>query len=312
VFNDWQALALLLQRLDGCLSGYERVEVVLIDDGSTQPPGVHLEGLALRQIARVLRLPLRRNLGHQRAIAVGLCWIEQNLPDCDAVVVMDADGEDAPADVPRLIDKLIEQHRRAIVFAKRTKRSESTVFRVCYHTYRVVHHLLTGIRVSVGNFSVIPRPLLRRIVVLSELWNHYAAAIVKSRMPTDSVDTQRAHRLHGQSTMNFVALVTHGLSAISVFSDRVGVRLVIGISFIASAIAVALGVILVIRLGTDLAVPGWATYTTGILLILLAQMFLLLLVSVFAILAGRQSADVIPARDFVYFIDQPEAVYGGE
>ena len=43
----------------------------------------------------------------------------------------------------------------------------------------------------VGNFSVIPRDLLSRLVVVSELWNHYAAAVFKSRLPFVTLKGER-------------------------------------------------------------------------------------------------------------------------
>ena len=85
--------------------------------------------------------------------------------------------------------------------------------------------MLTGERVRVGNFSAIPPSLLPRLVAVSELWNHYAAAVFKSRIPYITIPTARGVRYAGQSTMNYVALVTHGLSAMAAFGDRIGVRL---------------------------------------------------------------------------------------
>lgn len=54
-----------------------------------------------RAIASMRLLVLRRNLGHQRAIAVGLCHADAKL-DFDSILLMDADGEDAPEDAVRL------------------------------------------------------------------------------------------------------------------------------------------------------------------------------------------------------------------
>lgn len=41
-------------------------------------------------------LRLRRKLGHQRAIAVGLCHVAESV-DANTITVMDGDGQDAPA-----------------------------------------------------------------------------------------------------------------------------------------------------------------------------------------------------------------------
>ena len=228
VFNDWAALGKLLGGLDRALAS-SRIEadVLVVNDGSTEPFDPSAISGDLRSIARVEVLHLRRNLGHQRAIAIGLAFIEAERPECRAVVLMDSDGEDAPEDVPRLLARYEQEGRRKIVFAERTKRSESSLFRFFYLLYRVAHRILTGHWVRVGNFSVIPRERLSCLVATSELWNHYAAAAFTSRQPYATVPTRRANRLDGRSKMNFVALVIHGLSAISVYSDAIGVRLLI-------------------------------------------------------------------------------------
>ncbi|HWP56673.1 MAG TPA: glycosyltransferase [Candidatus Acidoferrales bacterium] len=96
IFNDWEAAALLLPALDGELAqnGLE-AEVILVDDASPAPPPPRLADGPFAAIKTVDILGLRRNLGHQRAIAVGLAFVEANRP-CRAVVVMDGDGEDDP------------------------------------------------------------------------------------------------------------------------------------------------------------------------------------------------------------------------
>ena len=78
------------------------------------------------------------NLGHQRAIVFGLRLIEPDIDDVDLVVTMDADGEDRPEDLPRLLDPLLEApaDRRRLCVARRTKRRESFRFRVMYFFFR--------------------------------------------------------------------------------------------------------------------------------------------------------------------------------
>ena len=96
---------------------------------------------------------------------------------------MDSDGEDSPQDVPRLLERFEAEACGKVIFAERTKRSESMTFMFFYSVYRWVHLMLTGVPVRVGNFSVIPRSRLESLVTVSELWNHYAAAVFKSRQP---------------------------------------------------------------------------------------------------------------------------------
>jgi polyisoprenyl-phosphate glycosyltransferase len=309
VYNDWKAVALLLPMLERELSANGlRADILMVDDGSTISRPTNLGETCFTSIEGIEILSLRRNLGHQRAIAVGLSYIEANRI-ADAVVVMDCDGQDDPRDVPSLVKACIANDGEKIIFAARTRRSESLLFRVFYRLYRLLHFLLTGVPVRVGNFSVIPWGTLNRLVAVSELWNHYAAAVHKARLPTAPVPTKRSVRLEGPSQMDVVALVVHGLSAMAVFGDRIGVRLLILVALGMGLASGALITVICIRLLTTLAVPGWATYVTGLLLVMLIQMLLVILVFAFVILAARGTASIIPSRDYVHMTGGIERVY---
>jgi hypothetical protein len=310
LFNDWASFAELVDRLDVVLGEQGlRADVLVVDDGSTIGPSA--DGVVHRLLSAVRRvdvLGLRRNLGHQRAIAIGLAYVESRLK-CDAVVVMDGDGEDAPEDVPRLLARLWEEGGRTIVFAERSRRSESWSFNVFYALYKLLHVLLVGQRVRVGNFSAVPRLRLSSLVAVSELWNHYAASVVQSRQPWCTIPTRRAKRLRGESAMNFVALVAHGLSAISVYSDVVGVRLLVVATAMAGFALVGLCAAVFTRLATNLAIPGWATYTAGLLLVLLLQSVLLAATFSFVILSGRHGSAFLPVRDYGYYVGEVRTLY---
>lgn len=300
-FNDWDALTLLLGALNDALAKETSdVRVVIVDDASTLLPTAPLA--PLKNLAQVSVLPLRRNLGHQRAIAVGLSHIEQNVP-CDAVVVMDGDGEDAPSDVPRLMALSREDGRAHVIFAERTRRAEGALFRMLYFLFRAVHRVLTGRGVRVGNFSIVPQGALHRLVVVSDLWNHYAAAVFRSRVPFSTMPTQRAVRLAGQSHMSFVSLVTHGLSAMSVHGDIIGVRLLVANAVSWGLMAAALLSVTVIRLFTPWAIPGWASTISMLLMVLMSQSAVLTLVFVFVTLQGRNTHGFLPVRDYVHYVD---------
>jgi glycosyltransferase involved in cell wall biosynthesis len=302
VFNDWKAASILVAHLDAVAAQTGWVwHVLLVDDGSTEacPPAAFLP--SLRHIDRVSVLSLRQNLGHQRAIAIGLAYTDAHLP-YDAVLVMDGDGEDAPADVPRLLECLERDNRASVVFAERVKRSEGLTFTLFYLLYRLVHRLLTGIAVRVGNFSVIPRHLVGRLMTASDLWNHYAATVFNSRIPYRTVPTVRAARFDGQSKMNFVSLAVHGLSAIAVFRDRVAVRLLIAAFAVVLTALAGLMATVLIRLTTTWAIPGWATMAAGLLVLVLLQILGSMLVFVFVVLSRRDSLGLLPMRDHGFFV----------
>lgn len=302
VFNDWSAVDPLLRRLDEELAGKDLdVDILLIDDGSTIRAPNPLRSVGSQRIRKIDILRLKRNLGHQRAIAIALAHIEEKVA-CRAVVVMDADGEDKPEDAVRLIEEFHGGDQESVIFAQRTKRSENLLFRASYFIYQRLYKALTGQEIRIGNFSIIPRELLTRIVVVSEIWNHYSSGILKARIPHKYMPTARSNRLAGSSRMNYVQLVVHGLSAISIYGDVIGVRALIA-TLVLALFSVGLIVIaIVIRSATDLAIPGWATYVVSLSFIILLQSITISFSFVFLILNGRNNYSFLPLRDYQYFI----------
>ena len=310
--DDWPSAAELIRRLDKAISSDAcTMEILLADDGSVQrcDRNDFQGGFSVVQAIRTLRL--RRNLGHQRAIAIGLVHVQQTT-SCDAVVVMDADGEDTPEGVAQLLRAYSDTHGAKAIFAERSRRSESFVFRSFYHLYKFLHRCLTGISVRVGNFSILPSPYLNTLVVMSELWNHYAAAVFRSKLPFTMIPIPRGTRIAGTSRMNFVALVSHGLSAISVFGDIVGVRLLIG--SLAGSLLAGLGILLVvmIRFFIDRTIPGWATYATGTLAIIAIQMITIAMSFTFFVLSNRTNLGFVPLRDYSLFVEEAVDIYSHE
>jgi polyisoprenyl-phosphate glycosyltransferase len=302
VFEDWQVARLVCERLDKELARLPGVEstVLLVDDGS--PSGLlGWSPFTPATLRRLEALRLRRNLGHQRAIATGLCHIHDHRT-CDAVVVMDADGEDRPEDAVRLVEHLLSSPEQ-IVFAQRRRRTEGPVFRLGYLWYRVLHRCLTGVSVQVGNFSVVPCAALSRLVTMAELWNHYAGAVFRSKLPHTQVPLDRGPRLGGRSQMGgLVPLVMHGIGGIATFHDVVATRILLASVGTMVLLAIALGAVLAIRFGTDRAVPGWATYTVGLLLVLSVQLGSTAFGLVLSLISNRLAATVVPARDYGVFV----------
>jgi hypothetical protein len=308
VFDDWKSASLLVDSLDEALLGMpQSYSLLLVDDGSTEAVPAELTR-GREAIDRVEVVHLRCNLGHQRAIALGLAFIAAKEP-CRAVVVMDADGEDDPAHVPELVRRCEAHQYNRLIFAQRSKRSEGLVFRACYAAFRALHRLLTGRDVQEGNFSIVPFEIVRRLVAVSELWNHYAAAVFKAKLPTDGVSLPRATRLMGESKMDLVSLITHGLSAISVFGEVVGTRILCAAGVVMIAGLLGLVAVVGIRLWTDLAIPGWATNAAGLLGLLLLNMCLFMTMATLFVLQSRDKYSFLPARDYEYYVLEKVTLY---
>ena len=103
VYRDVDSFEVLRERLlEELGSNATEARFVVIDDTAGQDE--EIERLAKYGDVTVLRPPF--NLGHQRAIVYALRKILPRVGDDDAIVTLDADGEDQPSDLPRLLAAL--------------------------------------------------------------------------------------------------------------------------------------------------------------------------------------------------------------
>ena len=73
VFNDWQSVGELLLAIDGLPGlGDVALHAILVNDGSDQPQQIAFDPRRCLRVRQLEVLNLVCNLGHQRAIAVGL------------------------------------------------------------------------------------------------------------------------------------------------------------------------------------------------------------------------------------------------
>jgi hypothetical protein len=295
VFNDWDSLGILVAELDTALCG-ERgpISLVVVDDGSDQP-APSFEG-PRKVISDITVIRLVTNQGHQGAIAVGLCHIFKHMR-CNHVVVMDSDGEDRPQDVPDLL-RAARAAPHSVVVASRAERSEGAVFRVFYALYRLLFAILVGRKISFGNFTVLPFGLLHKLAYRAELWSHFAASIVRLRLPLVECATRRGTRYRGKSSMNVATLVVHGLSAINVFAEAAIARILIACLLMLGAAVAGILVVVALRFGTTLAIPGWATTVVGILSLFLGQVAAIGLFAIFTALSFKKITPSLPCEQF--------------
>ena len=264
VYEDLDAARLLFRELAGVLPPGSTL--VVVDDGSVREP-MHATELAAAGISGVV-LRLRRNVGHQRAIAIGLNYAAAELPPVD-VVVMDADGEDVPASIADLAAAAAPSDVDLAV-ARRRGRSESLAFRSFYVLYKLLFLLATGRPIAFGNFMLLKPAALARVVAMPELWIHAAACVLNSRLRIVACPLDRGRRYAGNSRMNFVSLALHGFKALMVFAEDVLVR--VGIACALVAALSVLGVIIAIVLkAIGFATPGWFSVALGIMLLVFMQ-----------------------------------------
>ena len=256
------AVAAEIGRLD--VGAPRRLRFVVIDDSGDQDP----ELTRLDEFDDVDLLHVPFNLGNQRAIVFGLRVMAPEIDADDRVITMDADGEDRPADVPRLLRALHDLPAGAdhVVLAWRLKRREPWWFRLLYLGYRLMFRLLTGTVIRTGNFAAFRGILTRRVLFHPYFDLSYASALLSLNIPATFVPCDRGRRYSGRSKMTFPALLRHGLRMLMPFIDRIAARALVLFTVVFVAGLAAAGLILSIKLFTSWAIPGW---TSSMLLLIL-------------------------------------------
>ena len=231
-----------------CADRDEQMRFVVVDDSAgTDPELSRLHGL---DAVEVVTAPF--NLGHQRAIVHGLRLLADRVGDEDLIVTMDSDGEDQPADVPRLLDALAATDV-ALALARRTQRSESLLFRILYTVFRVVFRTLTGTTVRTGNFAAQRGDSLRATIGHPAFDLCYSSTLLALRRPTAMVPCARGTRFAGQSRMNAQSLMAHGVRMLLPFAERIAVRAMV-LAAATGAALVALFVTLFITTNSALVI----------------------------------------------------------
>lgn len=292
VYNDWECLNYLVSDIAKTLENtVAKIHVLAVNDCSTELPP---EVISLPPNVTLERIDLITNIGHQRAIVIGLCHCFEKDIDTDFIIVMDSDGEDKPTYIMDLIGKCESSGGKKVIFAKRAKRSETWMFKRFYAIYKFVFKLLTGASISFGNFSCIPKSILFRICNEPNFWNHYSSAMIKSKIPFDNIPTERGERYTGTSKMNFNNLILHGLSSLSVYIESIIVR-ILKLNFIVFLLLITSFIsVTYIKYFTTLAIPGWATYIFGFLFSVLITIGLFSLLIILTHLNSRNKPIVGP------------------
>lgn len=192
------AVAELTERLvDNVVPVAQPLELVFVDDGCPErsyeavPPGP-FEGATVV----VHRHP--RNLGQHAALMTGL-----GLATGDLVGLMDADLQDAPEDLPRLVEAWRRSDRPLdAVAAGRRGRYESWLRRSLGRVYRRTVSVLTGGHVppGAGLFLVMTRSARDRVLALGVADIHPLAALSRVGASIEVVSIERQPRPYGSTS----------------------------------------------------------------------------------------------------------------
>lgn len=119
VYNEEESLPQLLERtIKSCKQLEQEYELILVDDGSSDNSAKMLEEAAAIEENHVIAIILNRNYGQHSAIMAGF-----NQADGDLVITLDADLQNPPEEIPRLVTTAEEGYD--VVGTRRRNRQDS-------------------------------------------------------------------------------------------------------------------------------------------------------------------------------------------
>ena len=260
VYNEVALLDEFYARVTSALQGLQ-FELVLVDDGSTDGSCELLARLASVD-PRVHVVYLSRNFGHQTALTAGLDHAQG-----DAVVMLDADLQDPPELIARMLD-----HWRAgcdVVYAVREEREGESRFKLATANwfYRLFDKLAqVELQPNAGDFRLLDRQALDALLSMRERSRFLRGMTVWVGYRQAAVPYKRDPRYAGETKYTLSRMLRFSLDAISSFSHR-PLQLATLLGFLISTLAfVAIPVVVILRVAGSY-LPGFGTVTIAVLLL---------------------------------------------
>ncbi len=267
-FNEEAVLALTHRRLLESLGNQAEfdLEIVYVDDGSRDRTEQILFDLA-DQDARVTVVSFTRNFGHQPAVSAGM-----RQATGDAVAVIDADLQDPPEVILRLVDQWREGFD--VVNAVRQHRKEGFAKRFAYAIFYRVYQRLASIDVPLdsGDFALMDRRVVDVMNALPEKNRFVRGLRSWSGFRQTSVVYERQSRAAGETKYSFRKLVGLAFDGIVNFSTA-PLSLIFGLGAVTAALALVAGALYLFCRIVEIPIfgytPGQAPGFTTLILVIL-------------------------------------------
>jgi glycosyltransferase involved in cell wall biosynthesis len=196
LYNEADNLEILASEIRAAMEpGAESYEVLFVDDGSTDSSPEVLRRLAAED-SRVRVLQLRRNCGQSAALAAGF-----RHANGAAVVTLDADLQNDPADIPRLLHEL---ENFDLISGVRSKRHDSWLRRMSSRIANrvrdaVIHDSISDVGCSLKAFRT---EYLRHIPMFTGMHRFLPALLQLEGARVKEVPVGHRPRIHGETKYN--------------------------------------------------------------------------------------------------------------
>lgn len=261
VFNELDNLGELHRRVKEVFQSPDvEWELILVDDGSSDGSREAILRLA-DDDPHVRGILFARNFGHQLAVTAGL-----DASRGEAVIVIDTDLQDPPEVIPKLIERWREGYE--VVFAVREEREGESWFKLATASlfYRLIH-MITDVHIPLdtGDFRLLDRKVVDALVEMRERHRFLRGMAAWVGFRQIGVPYRRQARFAGETKYSLGKMIRFALTAVTSFS-YFPLQLATYIGFISAGVsAVAIPVVIVLRLMGNQAFFGQATTLLAVL-----------------------------------------------
>lgn len=217
VFNEESTLEILYKELNRVVSQMEQydIEYLFVNDGSKDKTLSLLKTMAEKD-EKVKYISFSRNFGKEAALLAGL----QNAKG-DLVVTMDADMQDPPALLPKLV-AYVESGEYDNAATRRVSRKGEPIIRSFFARmfYKLMRHM-TDINIVDGarDYRVMSRQMVDSILSLQE-YNRFSKGIFAwVGFETKWVEFENVERSAGETKWNFWKLLRYSVEGMVSFSN---------------------------------------------------------------------------------------------
>jgi glycosyltransferase involved in cell wall biosynthesis len=255
----------LLQTLDRLIEADKisaASRLYFIDDGSRDNTWQQLSEASRAHPGRIVAIRLSRNKGHQNALLAGLADTDE-----DMIVSIDADLQDDPINIDKMVDAY--HNGSEVVYGVRAARDTDTKFKrmTAEGYYHVMRKLGVDLVFNHADFRLMSRRALNALLEYPESQLFLRGMVREVGFESAIVEYDRQSRAAGESKYplrKMLSLAWHGISSFS----TAPLRAITLLGITASALSLfILAWVLVTRLFTDNAIPGWTSILLPLLFI---------------------------------------------
>jgi glycosyltransferase involved in cell wall biosynthesis len=189
------------------------VEVILVDDGSADATYQLMHAWAAEDPA-IKIIALSRNFGHQIAVTAGM-----DASAGEAVVIMDADLQDPPALIPKMLADYREGYD--VVYGQRTEREGETWFKRATASmfYKLMRRFVDKrLPANTGDFRLVSRRVIEDLRRIREHDRFLRGLVAWVGYPQKALPYVRPGRAAGTTKYPFMKMLKFALNAILSFS----------------------------------------------------------------------------------------------